>query len=254
MKTFTTVFLALVLTASLFASPHCDRLAMYDMENLRASFEQDLVSHVWRTGILGSTANLYFQENGLVTAIPASQDKVDTYTWALADNEGMITLSFYRSSGVKSFVVSPTCDGIATTIRGKAARMLISEEAYLSDTEQEFLLKQITGTWHYIPVKSEKIYQGPLTLTFASDGTFMMQSGPDTFHSDRDGVWHLSNDGNYLILYSRIESSEKTRLVPEVISIKSLDFEDMVIDAKHLPRTMQQYEGRDPLYMSKVRA
>ena len=254
MKTLASLVIALSLALSLSADPKCERLAFYDMANLKASFEKDLVSNIWRTNLLGSLSTLYFQDDGLVIVIPAALQKVQTYMWSVEVADGRALLAFFGPSTAKEFMIAPTCSGISATGQGKSTSLLVSAETQMSEAQQDFLRAQLLGFWHYRIEKSRKAYPAQFSLSLLNDGTFRMKTGPDHYHSTYDGVWQMSTDGQYLILYTRVLIGQKEHYVPESISLKSVDFEDMVIDAKSLPRALEAYRGKDQLYLSKARA
>lgn len=254
MKTLSSILVILSLTVSLFAAPRCERLEFYDMDNLHASFENDLLSNVWQTNILGSMSNLYFEDDGLVTAVPVGTERVESYMWSLVTNQGTASLSLFSPTTEKEFIISPTCNGLSAMSHGKSTPMLISAEVRMTDTELEFVRAQLTGTWHYHAQESETTHPAQSSMTLSNDGTFNLRTGPDSYHSVHEGVWQISQDGRYLILYTQMYIGQERKYVAESIRLKSFDFEDMVIDAQSLPRALQQYSGKQVLYLEKARA
>jgi hypothetical protein len=254
MKTLSSIALVLFLASSLSASPRCERLTYYDLHNLKASFELDLVSNAWRTSMLGTMSTLYFQEDGLVIVIPAALEKVETYLWSLVVDRGHALLSFFSPTHEKAFLIAPTCNGISALANGRNISMNVSSVEEMDGLKQEFLRSQLTGTWHSAIKKSPNAQIAPFSLALNADGTFILGTGPDKYHTEHEGIWHVSPDGQYLILNTRVYSDEKEHYVAEVISLKSVDFEDMVIKAQSLPRALEVYRGKEDLYLSKSKA
>jgi hypothetical protein len=255
MKTFSSIFVVFFLSISLFAAQRCERLEFYDMDHLQTSFEQDLLSNIWRTNLLGNMSNLYFQDDGLVIAVPVGSEAVESYLWSLVTTvEGQTTLSLYNPTVEKTFVISPTCNGISATAHGRSTQILISSVERLSAMQLDFMRLQLTGTWYYDPLSSEKTIAAGFSITLNANGTCMLQMGPDSYHSICEGVWRLSQDGRYLILYSEMYVGQEKKYIAESINLYSVDFEDMVIDAAMLPRALQQYQSKQMLYLIKARA
>jgi hypothetical protein len=224
------------------------------MDNLKASFEQDLISNAWRTSLLGTLSTLYFQEEGLVLVIPSALQKVETYMWSVIVEEGRALLSFISPNVEKEFMIAPTCNGISAMSNGKSSSMAISTAEDMTDVQLEFLRTQLTGTWFYKLDKSPKSHPSQFSIALNADGTFNLRVGPDNFHSVQDGIWRTSPDGQYLVLHTRVYIDQKEHYIAEAISLKSIDFEDMVIGAKSLPRALEAYGGKDLLFLSKARA
>jgi hypothetical protein len=254
MKSLTTTLILTSFVVSLFATSRCERLADYDMGNLHYSFTRDLLSHVWKTGMLGEMSSLYFQEDGLVLAKPVGTERVDSYLWSLAVNAGEASLTVFSPTEEKKFVISPTCNGISAALHGKSTPMLISDDVLIQEVELDFLSTQLTGTWQYRTERSGKTAPSGFSMSLKSDGTFRLNTGPDIYHNVQDGVWQISPDGQYLILSTQMYVGENLKYVAETLRLKSVDFEDMVIDAEHLPRFLQEYSGKRLLYLARARA
>ena len=254
MKTFTSIAILLSFATIVSASPKCERLAFYDMTNLQASFERDLVSNIWNTNLLGAASTVYFTSDGNVTVISPTWKKIETYTWSLCVENGRAMLSLKNDSERKDFVISPTCGGLSVSANGKSASMLVNEEVRVSDADVSFLEKQLTGIWNYRVDLTKKGYPAQFALFLRKDGTFILKIGPDKFHSVQQGMWQVTADGRYLVLNTKQYIHGEPQFVAEAINLKSVDFEDMVINAKNLPRALGAYQGKQPLYLSKARA
>ncbi len=255
MKAITGIFCALFLSLALTAGGTCDRLALYDNGNLQLSYEQDLTTHVWRSGLLGSMSTLYFRDDGLVLVISDNASRAETYTWDVQVDDGRPMLRFFSRNGEKQYCVSPVCSGLSVSIDGKGRTMLFSEEDAINDSKVRMMQSMLTGTWKYQPAPREKNSMSPLTLPFSlsllTDGTFVLAMEPDTEHSTCQGVWQVSADGDYLVLYMQSYRNGKMEYIPETMPLRSFDFEDLVVAAGPLPRALSAWRGSQPLYLSK---
>ena len=204
--------------------------------------------------MLGTMSTLYFQEDGLVIVIPATLEKVETYLWSLIVDRGHALLSFFSPTHEKAFLIAPTCSGITALSNGRNISMNITSVPEITDFQQKFMQTQLTGTWHYEIDKSSNSNAAPFSLSLNADGTFVLGTGPDKYHTEHEGIWLISPDGQYLILNTHVYSDQKENYVAEVISLKSVDFEDMVIEAQSLPRALEIYRGKDMLYLSKAKS
>jgi len=254
MKTFTSILFVLSLSFSAFAGARCERLESYDMTNLRASFEQDLLTHVWRTSVLGDVSNLYFQDDGIVLVVSTGSEAVDSYLWSVTDDKGQNVLAFYSPAGNKEFSIAPTCNGISAAAHGKSTPLAISTDEMLSIKQLDFLRLQLAGTWYAETSRSRGVNSVPFSIALNQDGTFTMTNGPDTYHARQEGIWQLSQDGQFLILHTPQYIGDEKKYVAESIRLRSVDFEDMVIDAEILPRELKQYSGKQLIYLTKARA
>jgi hypothetical protein len=218
------------------------------MSNLVESFECDLRSNAWKTNLLGVASTLYFQEDGILIAIPEGLQDVQTFMWSLSTDVCRTLLSICDHQFSRSYIIAPTCSGISATANGKSASMIPEITECLSVQRLDFLRKQLTGVWNYQASKTKKGYPAQLNLSLADDGSFSIAAGPDQFHSIQQGMWQVSPDGQFLVLYSLIEGSYEA----EAINLRSVDFEDMVIDAESLPRSLEPYKSKRPLFLSKI--
>ena len=256
MKTLTSISIILGFVALTAGSVHakCERLELYDLSNLQASMEQDLMSNAWRSNLLGTPSNLYFQEDGLLVAIPEGSGKITTYIWSLHAIHGSARLSLMTPEMDMAFWIAPTCNGLSASSDEKSVQMFISSEEQFSDARHNFLKRQLSGIWHYRNDKSTKSHKAGFSISLHDDGTFSLKTSPDKYHSTNEGVWQITADGQYLILSTYGFVGQKKQYISEAIAVRSVDFEDMVIDARTLPRALEAYEGRQPLYVSKARA
>lgn len=254
MKTLYAIIMIVGLSANLSASPKCDRLELYDFSNLKYSFERDLLSSVWRSSLLGSSSTLYFQEDGLVIAVPVNQERVRTYLWSLKIEDDQTILSLLSPDMEKKYAIAPTCNGISASAGGKLSLLTVMEANVISESNREFMHTQLAGTWDYQARKSKKSPASDFSLSLHLDGTFEISTGPDSFHTSNHGFWQLSPDAHYLILHTRVLSDTSEHFVAEYLDLKSVDFEDMVIGAQVLPRVLSAYRGKDLLYFGKVKA
>lgn len=252
MKTYSSIVFALFLAVSVSAEPKCERLEFYDLGNLQASFEQDLTSNVWRSGILGTQSTLYFGPDGMILAIPDDGSRAENYTWSVIVEDDKALLHVYSHEGAQKYSLAPTCSGLSVNGRGKAMTMEVGNKKQISDATMRFMESRLAGTWEYLPEKGA----GPknarsFTLILNEDGTFKLAQWPDTYHSQKDGIWQLSPDGEYLILFTRMYLNGKERYVAESIQLFSLDFEDLVINGQKLPGSISENTNKQPLYLSK---
>jgi hypothetical protein len=253
MKTLTSLLFCLCITASAMAMEKCERLAFYDMRDITASIEKDLLSHTWKSGMLGYPSTLFFRNDGSVLDIATSDEKVNTWLWTITDGLCGTELRLYRPDDERRFAIAPTCSGISASANGKVSSMLPGSERRKSEQELDFLKTRLTGTWKCDKSKSHKAVLSQFHLTLQGDGTFGLKPGPDLEHSAQKGFWQLSDDGAYLILHTLVYMHNKEHYIAETISLKSVDFEDMVIATHTLPRALGAYEGRKDLYLAKLK-
>jgi len=254
MRTLSTILVITSFALSLSASPKCERLELYDFSNLRQSFERDLLSSIWRSSLLGTTSTLYFQEDGVVIAVPVNQERVQTYLWSLSVMEDQAILSLVSSEMERTFFIAPTCNGISALSGGKLSLLTAMEANFISEANRNFMRTQLTGFWICQVRKSKKLPAGDFSLALHQDGSFEVSAGPDSFHTSHKGFWQLSPDGQYLILHTRVLIDSSEHFVAEYVNLKSVDFEDMVIGAQVLPRVLSTYCGNNLLYLEKVKA
>jgi len=252
MKTLSSFCLMMVVALSAAASTECDRLAFYDTGDLRLSFERDLISHAWKSQMLGSAATLYFQEDGSLIVVPEETSRVLSYLWDIGIQDGQALLQIVQPDGKLVFGAAPTCSGLCVSQGGKCVMMFTSEGSELSIEHQNFLRSQLIGTWTYAPhLSNKRKISSEFTLTLGGEGAFTIASGPDSYHSAQEGVWQLTPDGEYLILFTRMEGNAGIYFAAEYIAIRSVDFEDLVIDSAQMPRLLDQSKKKQPLFLSK---
>lgn len=254
MKAFSLTFLTLTIITSLAASPRCARLDLYDIRDLRASIEKDLISNVWKSAILGAESTMYFKDDGLVITVATSGHLMHTYLWSVTLQDNLAVLTVSDPGSRAEFIVAPTCNGISAQREGKLHSLQLSEDVQITPEQHAFLRSQLPGRWHYRSNATRKAYPAGFTISLIKDGSFKMMSAPDTYHSAVHGIWHLSPDGKFLILYTEVNTEDSRKFVPEVIRLKSVDFEDMVIGGENLPRALQPYDGQREIFLSKARA
>jgi len=252
MKTLSSLCLMLAVVLSLDAAPECERLSYYDTGDLRMSFQRDLVSHVWTSNVLGAAATLYFQEDGSLIVVPESTSRIESYLWDVAIQDGQAMLQIIQPDGKLIFGTAPTCSGLCISQAGKCVMMFAGEAEDLSVEHELFLETQLSGTWKYTSGRVNKRSM-PLefTLTLNADGTFTMASGPDSYHSLREGVWQVTPDGEYLILFTSMDGNSGPYYAAEYIPIRSVDFEDLVIGSGQIPKFLDQNNRKHALFLSK---
>lgn len=254
MKTLFNLVILSALTGSLLASPKCERLAIYDRGNVLSNMTYDLTSQVWKSDILGTSATLYFNSDGVLMALPdAPGGRITSYLWSVSStccSAAMLTIG--DASAESYFILSPTCSGIATMDDIGRQSALVQAHGQLTQVQLVFLRDQLQGTWHYSGAKSRKGHPSAFALCLNADGSFQLKMAPDMFHTAQTGIWQLSPDGQYLLLYTQLYLGDRKRYVAEAINLRSADYEDMVIDARSLPRVLREHAGKQALYLSKV--
>lgn len=254
MKALSTLCLSLI-AAALLAGPRCERLSFYDTGSLMRNIDKDLTSHVWTTGMLGKASKMYFQEDGSALVLPDGTSDVEIYTWDLESCSGQVYLRIFSRAGDEAFLVSPTCSGLCVSAEGKCAELLLTTDDEVSMERAEFLRLQLTGTWAFDPDRAGKRRGAmPFSLNLQADGTFVLNMGPDHYHTMQDGIWQVAPDGAYLILFTRVVDQGGVRFVAETVSIRSMDFEDLVVEGQGLPRVLKSCGGKQPLYLTKETA
>jgi hypothetical protein len=252
MKTLFSFCLILAVIGTIGASPACERLAHYDAQNLQKSFMQDLVSNVWNTTVLGDEATLYFAPDGSLLAIPSLDSRVEEFHWSVEVHEGQGLLYIVKPTDLRVFSLAPTCSGLCVSEGGSCSMMTVDSDHSISEERYNFVRSQLFGTWKYAPSRKDA-RTGPdaFSLTLKNDGTFLLATGPDDYHSSMEGSWELAPDGTYLIISTRHDRGGQEFYVPESLTIQSIDYEDLVIDSETLPQILEKSTMKQPLYLSK---
>jgi hypothetical protein len=243
--------LLLAVGVPLFGNSPCDRLENYDMRNLKTSVEQDLNAHVWQSALPGKLARLYFQEDGIVLVVPEEEARVESYTWEIIDDDGQVILRLFSQNGEQTFALAPTCNGLIAVMGARAIPMVLDADHQVSEAIVGAMESQIIGTWNLVSKRKARSNPGDLSLRLNTDGTFHLTAGPDVEHSSQEGIWQLAPDGSALILFTKVYIDGHLRYMPEAIDIVQLDYEDMALSTKQLPRILKEYGHLSNLYLSK---
>lgn len=228
------LFILGILSTGLMAEK-CERLITYSGKYIADSIADDLESSLWSSDLLGDKATLFFFEQGVAESIQVSGDephiKVMSWNVHMCDGQAILTLSAPDGSS-RSFLIDPTCDGFAVRDAFGRRPHYLNQEAYGSG-QQTLTRNQIIGTWRTEDSNARKMRE--MSWNFDKDGTFSIAVAPDMYHAVHQGVWDISNDGQYLILYFMHADNPESVYTAELIAIKSVDFEDMIIDGSTLP-------------------
>lgn len=229
----TIVFFVLSIAVSSSAVAECTRQTEYPLKYITDSIKKDLISAAWTTDVLGVEADVFFHADGLAESIHTSgrTAEVQFLQWDVTMVDGGAILAISAPDGTsKSLLISPTCEGfVASDAFGVKTHILM----YARETSArlEMTRSQMAGVW-----KSIRKSTGTRDVQWGlkCDGTFTLAVAPDMYHAAHQGVWDITSDGQYLLLYFTRDANPESVYATEIARIKSVDFEDLLLDVQDL--------------------
>ncbi len=230
----------------------CKRIQLIGPENLA----QDLKTHIWEISSDRGKSLAYFNADQTAVTIPAGSrtGAARSMTWAVGGTDLIPMLILEDEEGWQSYIIAPTCDGLVA-LSGMEGVMRLNVHREISVSQTAMLRDQMVGHWQTTPGNNNRKngrHGADVRMIFKADGTYALSAGPDHYHSVHQGRWDISADGEYLFLYKESGLPGGPKYILESVRIVALDYEDMVIDTKKLPRILGEYEGRNTMYLARV--
>lgn len=230
----------------------CDRLVSYDFGIVKESVEADLINGTWTTDLMGNPSSMYFHADGSVETFRKGKKKdfVQIATWDVRMVAGEVILNLTaRDGAVRTLRINPTCEGFAAMDAFGAATDLYKVEDYNPYVHHQ-IKRQITGDWS-TTAQSDLNAARTIQWHFAADGTFELAVGPDLYHSAHQGVWDVAPTGDYIILYFTRRENPESVYATELLKLRSVDYEDLVLDASFMPRMLAEFANGKTLHFEK---
>lgn len=231
----------------------CDRLIFYDRGIVKESIEADLTDGTWTTDLLGNPGSMYFHADGSVETFRKDKNKktvVQIDTWEIQVYDGQTILKLTAPDGTtRALRINPTCDGFAAIDGFGGATDLYKQGNYNALLHQQ-TKRQLIGNWSAVAQSDLNIHRA-IQWHFNEDGTFEFAVAPDLYHSAHHGIWDLSPNGEYIMLYFTNRDDPEAVFVTELLRVRSVDFEDLVLDAKLLPRPLAEFTSNKAVHFEK---
>ena len=201
------------------------------------------------TTLDGKDCVMYFKEDGLVE-IMASDFQGDEYVtnrWiALADCSSMQLLLSSHDSPLRTLRIEATCDGFAFVDNVGEEGVMVKRHVNIKRLVGR-MREQIAGTWESIGTSSKK-HEIDLSWTFAENGTFTINTGPDSFHASYEGVWDIAPDGTNIVLFFGNTNNPEDVYARHLLKVHALDFEDMIMSGEPISNLLG-IEKKKPVRM-----
>ena len=150
----------------------------------------------------------------------------------------------------REFQLVPTCDGFAVVdSKGKIGTL-----NKLTSRNEETLLRakqQLVGEWSSITLKRKKNRARTMIWSFNEDGKFALAISPDFTHTILAGIWDLTPDGEHVLLFFTAYDKPETVYAREVLDIRGLDYEDLVIQGDTFVKFLDYKPKDTTLYFQK---
>jgi hypothetical protein len=236
MKTFlfsAIVLASLAMTSSVLAE--CSRSTADYLKYNPDSIAEDLIGSAWTTDVLGADAEVFFHQDGILEYIQTDtkSPKLEFMQWEVRIVDGTAVLSVSANNGSsRSLLIRPICEGFtASNAFGIETEILM--QAKQRSGKLDLTRDKMTGVWKSSAKRSTGMRD--LKWDLKSDGTFTLAVAPDMYHATHQGVWDITSDGQYLLLYFTRDNNPENVYTREIVRIKSVDFEDLVLDVHDLP-------------------
>ncbi|MDX1408426.1 MAG: hypothetical protein R3330_09845 [Saprospiraceae bacterium] len=230
----------------------CDRLVSYDLGIVKESVEADLINGTWTTDLNGNPSSMYFHADGSVETFRKDRKKdiVEVATWEVRMESGEMILTLTAPDGTsRSMRINPTCEGFAAMDAFGSAVDLYKVNDYNQYVHHQ-IKRQITGEWSAMAQSDLNVARN-IHWDFAADGTFELAVGPDAYHSTHQGVWDVAPTGEYIILYFTNRDNPESVYAMELLKVRSVDFEDLVLDGKFMPRMLAEFANGKTMHFEK---
>ena len=244
--------LSLLVFSTIATANTCDRLMDYEYGFVKSSIESDLVDGLWSANFASEPGTMFFYEDGLVEVVnhKSSELPYGLFYWdvQLSDKQPVLNISGLDGT-IHKLRLYPTCDGFVVMDRCGSTSQLIKlqEEPTLQYNQTK---RQLSGTWSIITPGDYDIGR-EIVWTFNDDGTFTLAVAPDLYHASHRGVWDVTPSGEHIILYFAHQKSPETVYAAELLKVKSVDFEDLLLDGSTMPRMLDEFEANRTLHFEK---
>jgi hypothetical protein len=231
----------------------CTRLYELSGMNLEESVHYDLLHANW---IMheenGKSVWFSFHENGIVDRMDVDgkeETGVEQLLWTTAFLENRAWLIIENPAGDKTYYrLNQTCEGIELLDLLDEKSVFLEYYRTLSEAEMVVTRLQVIGKWTSAnPFQfDESLHTCPgevngsteISWTFDEDGRFHTEVATDESINHANGVWELSTDGKYLLLYFLNSEDPEDVATVSVLCISQLTFEDFVSFYKDLPEEL----------------
>jgi len=211
----------------------CDRLQVYSDHVTTQQLTADLLTGAWITELDGKESALYFREDGLVevmsSSLPGQEYEIDRWM-VVADCGKMQLMMSGPDKPMRVYRIEPTCDGFAFIDDKGIEGFMVKRHSNIKRLVHR-MRDQIAGTWMSNGTSSRK-HDIDLSWTFAENGTFAINTGPDKHHTSYEGVWDISPDGTNVVLFFGNSENPEDVYARHLLKVHALDFEDMVMSGE----------------------
>jgi hypothetical protein len=217
----------------------CTRLLLTETHQDKALhvIEEDLLSAVWHwipdCSADGTEEILQFHWSGRLDVFksePVGNMDVEVRTWNITSVDDDVVLSITDMAGQNSemYIIRQSCDGIFLTSLYNWETGLLSYQREKSRKSQLRNTENLLGSWR-ARVEENGDQDIIVEMTFNTDGTFSRVI--DKCYTDlrHEGIWELSEDGNYIVLYYIIYDESDLTFENYLYKVSNLDFNAMEI-------------------------
>ncbi len=190
--------------------------------------EKDLIEGLWWGELRGVVSSFYFNKSGLLLSISDDYPygPADEKLWNTHEIDGKIFLSISTGDRYYLYRVMQNCDGIILTDVNNHNHFRL---AYQGAKKHQNFFHDLIGSWNAVSYPftlsgdKPEIEGAKLSYKFNEDGTFQRDIQSAIHHYQESGIWHLTEDNQYIVLYY-FEDNPKQTYQSEVIRILNKDF------------------------------
>lgn len=223
----------------------CARLQNYADRVFEHEIVADLTSGAWMTSIDDKDCVLFFNEDGIVEVMTSDLlgDTYEVDTWmVISDCYSMKLMMSGPDEPMQTYTLEATCDGFAVVDESGEEGYMVKRHANLKRLVNR-MREQITGTWESSGTSSRR-HKVDLSWTFAENGTFAINTGPDRHHASYEGVWDITPDGTNIVLFFGNSENPEEIYARHLLKIHALDFEDMIMSGEPISNLLDVNEKK----------